>query len=268
MISKVSASRGRPQTTSKTARGVDDPTPTAKVFALLELLSQQGSARLTDLAAALGVPKTTLHRITSQLEELGYLQREPGGQRLTIAPRLADLAADMLGASLKLAPRHAILERLAFRLGESCSLGIRVGHNVVYLDDVAGPSPLAYNFQTGGRSPLYCTSTGKLFLARMSDDELDRYFRSEELVAHTPKTITDVARLRAIIDEVRDSGFALTDNEFVAGAIGAAVPIIGSEGRLLAGLAVSIPSARMCFADLPKLKPAMVEAARSLAQSF
>ena len=248
-------------------RSVDLP-PMAKVFALLEVLSQRGSARLTDLADALGVPKTTLHRITSQLEELGYLQREPGGRRLTIAPRLAGLAADMLGASLKLAPRHAILEQLAIRLGESCSVGIRIGHDVVYLDDVAGSSPLAYNFQTGRRSPLYCTSTGKLFLARMNADELDRYFRSEELVAHTPNSITDKSRLREVINEVRGSGFASTDNEFVVGVIGAAVPIVDADGRLLAGLAVSIPAARMSFAELPKLQPAMVEAAEALAQSF
>lgn len=245
-----------------------DPTPTAKVFALLELLAQRGSARLTDLATELGVPKTTLHRVTSQLEQLGYVQREPGGRQLTIAPRMARLSADILGATIRLAPRHMILEQLATRIGESCSLGIRVGYDVVYLDDIAGSSPLSYNFQTGRRSPLYCTSTGKLYLAWMSQHDLDRYLRSEKLAPHTENTITNADRLRDVISSVREKRFASTNSEFVLGVIGAAVPVVDKADRLLAGLAISVPSARMAFAEIPTLRPALVEAANALAQTF
>ena len=242
--------------------------PTAKMFAVLEVLAQRGSARLTDIAVELSVPKTTLHHIIAQLEELGFLQREPGGRQLTIAPRLAKLSSDILGATMRYAPRHAILERLAASLGESCSLGIRVAHEVVYLDDMTGPSPLAFNFQTGRRTPLYCTSTGKLFLSRMTPAELDRYLESEPLVEHTPKTITDPARLREVVAEIAESNFACSDDEFVLGVVGAAVPVTDKSGRMLAGLAVSIPGVRMSFSDLPKLKPALASAADELAHTF
>ncbi len=252
----------------KARDGAFAPTPIAKVFALLEVLAQRGSARLTDLATDLGVPKTTLHRITTQLEQLGYLQREPGGPQITIAPKLMRLSIDILAAAQRLAPRHAILEQLAIRLGESCSIGIRVGYEVAYLDDVAGGSPLSFNFQTGRRSPLYCTSTGKLYLARMSSRELDQYLGTENLVAHSPTTITDVGKLRDVIAAVRETDFASTDNELVLGVIGAAVPILNKEGRLLAGLAITVPSARMAVADIPKLRPALVEAANALAETF
>ena len=245
-----------------------DATPTAKVFALLELLSQRGSARLTDLALALGVPKTTLHRITSQLEQLGYLQREPGGRRLTIAPRLTTLSTDILAASITQAPRHAILEGLALRLGESCSFGIQIGHEIVYLDDVTAPSPLSFNFGTGQRTPLYCTSTGKLYLAHMSDANLDSYFKSQELIAHTPNTITDQNRLRAELAEIAVNGCAYSQAEFVVGVIGAAVPVVDVEGRILAGITVSIPAARMDFSDLPKFIPTLLIAASKLASTF
>lgn len=242
--------------------------PTAKMFAVLEVLAQRGSARLTDIAVELAVPKTTLHHIIAQLEDLGLLQREPGGRQLTIAPRLAKLSSDILGATMRYAPRHAILERLAASLGESCSLGIRVGHKVIYLDDMTAPSPLAFNFQTGRRTPLYCTSTGKLFLSRMTPAELDRYLESEPLVEHTPKTITDADRLREVVAEIAESNFACSDDEFVLGVVGAAVPVMDKSGRMLAGLAVSIPGVRMSFSDLPKLKPALASAADELAHTF
>lgn len=243
-------------------------TPTAKVFALLELLSQRGSARLTDLAAELNLPKTTLHRITAQLEQLGYLQREPGDRRLTIAPRLSKLSADILGATLRLAPRHAILKGLAMGLGESCSLAIRVGYQVVYIDDVTAPSPLSFNFGTGQQTPLYCTSSGKLYLAHMSATELGRYLETEPLVAFTKNTITDPGRLRAQLAEIAEFGFASSHGELVVGVVGAAVPVRDSDGRMLASITTSIPAARMAFSDLPKLKPALVSAAEELAQTF
>jgi DNA-binding IclR family transcriptional regulator len=248
--------------------GKTDITPTAKVFALLDLLAQRNSARLTDLATALGVPKTTLYRITSQLEQLGYLQREPDGRHLTIAPRLAKLSADILGASARLAPRHAILEALSARLGESCSLGIRIGHQIVYLDDVTAPSPLSFSFGTGQRVPLHCTSTGKLYLAHMISEEFDRFLKHQELRAYTANTITDPQKLRDELQYIVRNGCAYSHGEYVVGVIGAAAPVIDADGRLMAGITVSIPAARMAYEDLPKLAPALLSSAAELAETF
>ena len=265
----VKSLQGKTASASRGSSGdAIDASPTAKMFALLELLSQRGSARLTDLATQLGVPKTTLYRITTQLEQLGYIQREPGGRQLTIAPRLTRLSTDILAASVRLAPRHAILEGLAMRLGESCSLGIRVGHQVVYLDDVTAPSPLSYRFGTGQRTPLYCTSIGKLYLAHMTKTDLDRYLATQELVVHTPNTITDTDLLRAELAGVPVNGCAYSQGEFVVGVVGAAVPVIDAEGRMLAGVTVSIPAARMAFSDLPDLIPALKDAAQALSETF
>lgn len=246
----------------------ESSSPTAKVFAFLELLSRQGSARLTDLAAELGVAKSTLHRITVQLEQLGYIQREPEGRQFTVAPRLAKLSADLLAAAFRLAPRHAILERLSAQLGESCSIGIRSGNEIFYLDDVTAPLPLSFSFSTGQRAPLYCTSTGKLFLATLSDTDLEQYFRSVPLIAHTATTITDPENLRHEFTSIRTEEFARSQGEFVVGVVGLAVPIVDNYGRILAALTVSIPAARMNYDDLPTLKPALSDAARELSQTF
>ncbi|MGI9384784.1 MAG: IclR family transcriptional regulator [Methyloligellaceae bacterium] len=248
---------------------VDSETlPVGKAFAVLEAFASRGAASLTEIALALGLPKTTVHRITTQLETLGYLQREPGSRKLSISTHLAMLASDLIAASMRLAPRHAVLQDLSMQLGESCSLALRVGYEIVYVDDVTAMSPLAFQFQTGRRSPLHCTSTGKLYLAQMSDAELERYLASETLVAHTPKTIVTSDRLRAVLADVAAGGFAASDEEYVLGVVGAAVPVRGAGGRLLAGLTVSIPAARMSYADLPGLRPALQTAAAKLTEIF
>ena len=120
----------------------------------------------------------------------------------------------------------------------------------------------------GCRSPLYCTSTGKLYLAWMSNSELDRYLKSEKLIPYTENTITDADSLRKVISTIREDGFASTNSEFVLGVIGAAVPVVDKTNRLLAGLAISVPSVRMAFADIPKLRPALAEAADALVHTF
>lgn len=242
--------------------------PVGKAFAVLEAFASRGAASLTEIARALGLPKTTVHRITTQLETLGYLQREPGSRRLCVSSRLALLASDLIAGSVRLAPRHAVLQDLSMQLGESCSLGLCVGYEVIYVDDVTAMSPLAFQFQTGRRTPLHCTSTGKLFLAQMSEAELERYLASRPLVAHTPKTIVASDRLRAVLADVAATGFAASDEEYVLGVVGAAVPVRGVGDRLLAGLTVSIPAPRMSYADLPKLRPALQAAAAKLTETF
>lgn len=248
--------------------GSGDPTPISKVFALLELLAKRGSARLTDLAADLGLPKTTLHRIVAQLQDLGYLQRELKSRHLTVAPRLIRLSSGLIGTAARAAPRHAILEGLATRLGESCSLGILVGYQVVYIDDVTATSPLTISFQAGQHTPLHCTSTGKLFLAYMEPKDLERYFASETLTKYTPNTITEPERLRPLLPDIVKAGFARSENEFVLGVVGAAVPVLDSNGRILAALNVSIPSVRMTAQDLASLKNILTVAAAEIAEMF
>ena len=242
--------------------------PTGKLFSFLEILSKCGVAGLTDIANELDVPKTTLFRITSQLEKLRYIQREPGGRKYSIAPRLISLSSNLVSAASQLAPRHEILERLSSTLGESCSLGIRLGHSVVYINDVIAESPLAFRFETGVRTPLYCTSSGKILLAFMSKKELNRYLNSEKLEARTPNTIIDKDKLRDTLTNIKKNKFASSQEEFVVGVVGAAVPVMSPKQRIIAVVAVSIPVARMEFSQLPNIKPKLLEAAEQLEHTF
>jgi len=164
--------------------------------------------------------------------------------------------------------RHAALVNLSARAGESCSLGARAGYEIVYLDDVTGSSALSFHFQRGHRAPLHCTSMGKLYLGKMSPAELDRFFETEPLIAYTPWTIVDRDNLRAVVAEAAKNDFTTSNQEFVVGVVGAAVPVLDSKGRMIAGLAVSIPAARMPYEKLPSLRPLLRKTAARLAASF
>ncbi|MFT4066313.1 IclR family transcriptional regulator [Paraburkholderia sp.] len=242
--------------------------PIEKLFAVLTLL---GNARrpmtLSELAATLGTAKTTLHRITTQLERLGYLQREPGTRFLLVARPMVDLAVSIVSTATITGRRHAILRGFCEKVGESVTLGMRVGDEIAYLDDVTTEAGLMLKIRTGLRAPMHCTSIGKLFLAHMDEQEWQDY-AMRPLQRFTEKTLTDIADLRRQLDEIRRTDFALSDEEFVRGVIGAAVPVYDGSRRLLAGLSISAPAARMTSAQLRKLKPVFSDVAQEIATTF
>jgi DNA-binding IclR family transcriptional regulator len=123
-------------------------------------------------------------------------------------------------------------------------------------------------FEQGRRAPLYCTSIGKIFLAEMADEEFSQWLTQMPLPAITSHTITKRPQLRAAVLKVRNTGWASSDEEFAAGVVGCAVPIRRPDGRLVAGLGLSVPSARTSLADLAHYRPKMEAAARSIAAAL
>lgn len=244
-------------------------TPTGKVFALLQTLaSNDGAMSLSELATSLGLAKTTVHRMVVQLQDLGYLQREPGSRKLSVAPALCRLGVDLIESAFRLAPRHEVLRALAEDIGESCSIGVRMGYEVSYIDDVAANAPLAVHFRAGRRAPLHCTSIGKLYLGKMSDVEWRRYLSSDPLRAYTERTITDPARLREETRRVAREGFAATQEEFVLGVVGAAVLVTGPGSRVYAGVAFHAPAVRLTHEGAKLLRPHLERAAARLVATF
>lgn len=119
---------------------------------------------LSDLVAATGLAKPTVHCIAHLLEDAGLLVREPDGKRYAPGPRLSALALQVLVGSHWNAPRHAIPQSLVQRLGETCNLTMLDGAQVVYMDRVQAQWPLRLSFQPGSRVPARASASGKLLL--------------------------------------------------------------------------------------------------------
>ena len=116
-----------------------------------------------------------MHRIALELERLGYLQREPGSRQLTVSAPLVDACRQRAVRCLEPEQRRRLsCARLSESIGEMCSLGVQVGDEVVYIASAEPQQDLMLSFRAGRKAPLYCTSSGRLFLARLSDWELRR----------------------------------------------------------------------------------------------
>ncbi|HWB44530.1 MAG TPA: IclR family transcriptional regulator [Hyphomicrobiaceae bacterium] len=240
--------------------------PALKVFAVLETIaSQQRPLAIYELAALLGVPKPTMHRIVRQLDSEGLLQREPNRRVYGPGPRLLNFALHTVSSAMQSAPRHAVLEALSGAVGETCNFGMLNGNAIVYLDRVEASWPFGLKFEAGSRVPLHCTSVGKLLLSVQPRRRRDELIRATTLARYTENTITDPEALNRELDEIRKRGYSIDNQEFLAGVVCLAAPVRDSKGVVCAGLAISAPHARMSVDEAILHLPKLLAAAKQLA---
>lgn len=245
--------------------GGDGASPSLKAIAVLETLARsERPLSLSELSALLAIPKPTLHRIVRLLERARFVEREPGGRRYVGGGRLLGLALDIFGGSTRAAPRRAIIEALASEVGETCNLGVMVANHVVYVDRVETIWPFGLRFEPGSRVPLHCTAIGKLLLAHQPEGRREQLIAGAALQRYTPNTLTDPDALRRDLDRIRETGVSVDDQEFLAGVVCVAAPVADADGRVIAGVAVSAPVARLSRAAAEALYPRIAAAAASL----
>jgi len=240
-----------------------------RTLAILEAVAVAPRPRAaSDIAAALAVPKPTVHRICLMLERDGFLRREPDAKRFTVGPRMTAMAQGGLRAAARLGARHSILEGLSRAVRETCNLGVLDDRSVVYIDRVEADWPLRLHFDAGSRVDPHCTAMGKLFLAFLPEGERQRLLRALPLARYTPKTLTSHARLLAELERIRQQGYAQDDEEFLLGVVCLAAPIRDAAGAVVAAVALQAPRARMSLREALKHLPRLREAARQYGTLF
>ncbi|HTZ00824.1 MAG TPA: IclR family transcriptional regulator [Xanthobacteraceae bacterium] len=258
---EAAASGGEPEAIS---------TATARTFAILDLVARSNAAiEVADVIEELALPKATAYRLVDGLVSSGYLAREPLRKRLTVGSRLTDLAFGAMRASMRDCGRHALLRRLAHQVNETCNIGIILNGEIVYLDRVeADHWPLRLHFAAGSRVPLHCSAIGKLYLALLPGRRRQRLLQSLELRRFTDTTITDRARLDAELKQIRKEQVSFDREEYLAGVVCMAAPVVGPNGEMLAAIAIQAPEARMPIAKAREQLPALRTAAGELAETF
>jgi len=219
----------------------------------------------TEVNAALGLPKPTIHRLFATLEDEGFLQRDMDGRTYSPGPRLRTLASGILSSLRIRTARQAILKRLSSEIGETCNIALPGRDAMIYVERVETEWPLRIQLSIGTRVPFYCTASGKMYLSSLARSHLMKYLEATDLEARTPNTITDSDRLIEEIDVIRAQGYSLDREEFMRDMIALAVPITDVNGRLMATLAFHAPTQRFDIARALAFRGQMHAAARELA---
>jgi IclR family transcriptional regulator, acetate operon repressor len=238
-----------------------------KGLAVLQAVSdQQQPIGLPDLAARLGLPRQTVHRVLAQLENLKLVLRDPSRERYSVGPRLSQLALATLRSFNQSAPIRVILQDLVDDIGETCNVGVIDDLDYVYLQRIECQWPLRLHHDVGLRVPAHSVSGGKVLMASLDPTLSRRLLKSRKLKPSTSRTLTRVADLEAELVKVRAAGYALNDQERMDGIVGAAVPVLDPDGNVLAAVGMHGPlprlTVRACERHVPRLRQAAARIAR------
>ena len=213
----------------------------AKGLRVLSLFDEQRSSwRVTDLAAAAGLPMPTVYRVVMTLTAEGYLDHLPNGdyrpgvKTLTLGTA-ALRSLDLVGIA---SPK---LQHLGETTGETVNLAVLTGDRVLYLVRLRNSDLVTANIQVGSTLPAVTTSIGKLLLAHLDEADIEERITGASFAAqHGPNAKVSLDELRDELVKIREQGWAMQDEELAYGLRSVAGPIVGPDGRVVAGVNLAV----------------------------
>lgn len=197
---------------------------------------------MSDVAERLDITRASAMRVLGTLEHLGFLHCN--GRAYTLAPRVLSLGYAYLASLGFRAVAKPIAESLMRETGETCSIGVLDGADVVYVVRAEARRIIRIDLSVGSRLPAYLNSMGRVLLSALPDQAIDAYLAGIEPVAVTKRTVTDKAELKALILGVRRSGYCYINGEVEQGIAGLATPIRDRTGATIASLNLSLAFSR------------------------
>ncbi|MCC4310433.1 helix-turn-helix domain-containing protein [Alcanivorax marinus] len=207
---------------------------------------------LSEVAAKTDMDRAKARRFLLTLHALGFVKRM--GRQFELTPKVLQLGYAYQSSNLYQAVVQQYLQDITAELGESSSLAVLDGEDVVYvIRSAARHRLMTINLSVGTRLPAAYTSMGRVLLAQYSDSELDHWLDGATLKAYTPRSMTDRDTLRQLIVRARDEGHAIVDQELDSGLRSVAVPVFAGNGELLGAINISTNAARVDYATLTDL---------------
>jgi DNA-binding IclR family transcriptional regulator len=225
--------------------GEREPVQTvATAFRVIEAVRSLDGARVTEVATALDVAKSTAHRHLTTLRDLGYLVTE--GDQYHVGLRFLSLGQYARERRVTGATLRPTVRALARETEESAQFLVPERDAAVYVCRETGSNAVdTPNSRIGETIPLHATAAGKAILASYAPETVDEIVARTGLEAITEHTITDRVALRAELDEVRDRGYSVNRQENVAGIYAVGVPVTRPDGQPIGALSVSGPVQRL-----------------------
>lgn len=243
-----------------------------RAISLLKVFSDERPEwGLTEIAREVRLHKTTTYRLLTALEAEGIVARSPTTEGWRLGTGAIRLGALALRSNDLMTAARPDLEGLVDATGETASLEVLAGDEVVIVDEVEGPSLVGASSEIGTRWPAHATSTGKVLLAaeragiggaaRGRREAIPRRLRKL-----TPRTITNPGPLDRELDRVLERGWAAAIEELEVGYVAVGAPVRDHELRVLAAISIGGPAARLTKGRIPGLARQVVRAADRISQ--
>lgn len=230
---------------------------------LLLLFGDQPHIRLTDASAYLGVASSTAHRLLAMLTYRGFVRQDPESRTYIPGPALSSVAFSILSRLDVRARARPILAKLLSQFDETVHFARLDGSSAHFLEALESSRGVRVGSRIGRELPANATSTGKALLSLLSDAEISALYPNRELVKMTSHTITDWDQLMRSVQQVRERGYAESDEESEDLVAGVAVPV-PRLGSVCYAISIAMPTTRVTKKRRAEIAPALIAAADEL----
>ncbi|HUG49077.1 MAG TPA: IclR family transcriptional regulator C-terminal domain-containing protein [Candidatus Limnocylindria bacterium] len=225
--------------------------------------ARDGGLTISEVAERTRLTRATARRLLLTLAELGYVEADRREFRLK--EQVLDLAKPFTGPDDPWAFAEPYLQSLTDRLGESASIAVLDGTDILYVARTPTRRLMTLNVSVGSRLPSHATSKGRVLLSFLPSNELDSYLKRSAIARYTNRTVADAEQLRAVLAEVREQGWAIVDQQLEEGLCSVAAPLVGPDGRVSAAISVCAHAGRIDPATLAtEFLPLVLETARRI----
>lgn len=222
---------------------------------------------LTEVAEATNMTRAGARRYLLTLTHLGYLAKE--GREFRLTPKVLELGYSYLAGTPLWGLAQPFLDELTEKIVQSSALAVLDGVESVYIAQSTAERILSVRVPVGRRLPALYTSTGRVMLAHMREDEIERFIFSTPLTPFNERSIRDPKLLMEELRKIREQGYCLLDQEVEIGIRTMAVPIFNPEGKVEAAAIILTDIATVSEEMLTEQYfPALCKAAKNIQDSL
>jgi len=219
---------------------------------------------VSELSKKIELPKSTIHRILVSLAAEGILVQNKDNKKYSLGIVLFQLGS-LVQQHLEIRKcALPVMEELAQKTKESIYLNVILGRKRISIEKVESPHEVRRVIRLGESLPLYTGGSGKVLLAHLPEEEIEKFLKEEKLIAFTPNTITDPKKLLKNLREIRENGYAIAVGERVIGATTIGAPIFDYTNKVVASLTISGPTGRFTKKKIPIFISLVKEAAERI----
>lgn len=199
--------------------------------------AEHAEQTLSEVAMRTSLTRAGARRILLTLQALGYVVTD--GKYFRLTPRILDLGFAYLSSMPMWDLAEPFMSEFVNQVHESSSVAVLDGTDAVYVLRVPTQKIMRISLGIGSRLPAYCTSLGRVLLSGLPQEEVRAILEQSDIRATTRNTLTDVERIEARVEQVREQGWCLVDQELEEGLISMAAPIRNKLGKVVAAINVS-----------------------------
>jgi len=244
--------------------------PLQQALSVLVYMGEQApEASVTELAAELGLSKSTVHRLLHTLERFDLIERDARDERYRLGLKLQQLGSRAVRSRTLGTEAHRFLVEMSRRSRETVSLATPAPGGAICLDRLDSPhTVITIRTPVGSLFPAHCTAAGKAILAYLAESEIEEVVRRTGLRQYTPFTITQLANLKENLRLIRQRGYAVDHQELERGLSGVAAPVFRVYERVIAAVGIAGPTQRFRGKELAVKVALVTEIAARLAMGL